>query len=160
MALILWVALIVLLVANPMVKISPIEKNDYVQWLPLWDDNNLGHSNPAVTKETWNRLTTSIYPVHGLTAYLDDKMVGFVHYILHPVTGHIDPVCYMQDVYVAPEHRRKGIARALVNELSKIGKAENWARIYWLAEESNEAAQRLYKDMGVKLDFSLHVLPL
>lgn len=143
-----------------MTDIRPLEQDDYDQWLPLWDGNNQGQSNADVTAETWNRLINPVYPVHGLGAFNDGEMTGLLHYILHPVTGHIDPVCYMQDVYVDEKFRQRGIARKLVTELSHIGKMENWARIYWLAEEDNIAAQNLYKNIGVKLNFSLHVLPL
>ena len=49
---------------------------------------------------------------------------------------------------------------ALVEKLIAHGKGERWARIYWLAEQKNPEAQALYNKLGVKLDFSLHVLPL
>ena len=41
----------------------------------------------------------------------------------------------MQDLYVAEDHRRQGLARRLVWELDEIGKKEQWARIYWFAEQ-------------------------
>lgn len=140
--------------------ISPLEAGDYDQWLALWNGNNQGHSNQAVTAETWNRLINPVYPVHGLAARVDGRMAGLLHYILHPVTGHIQPVCYMQDVFIDPAYRRRGLARALIGRLAETGRAERWARIYWLAEQNNQAAQNLYKNIGVKLDFTLHVLPL
>ncbi len=143
-----------------MVSVRAFEDHDFEQWLPLWAGNNQGHIDEAVTAETWNRLLTSIYPVHGFGAFENHEMVGLLHYILHPVTGHIDPVCYMQDVYTDPDHRRKGVARALIEQLTRTGRLEQWARIYWLAEADNEAAQALYKTIGVRLNFSLHVLPL
>jgi ribosomal protein S18 acetylase RimI-like enzyme len=143
-----------------MILIKPLEQKDYEQWLPLWNGNNQGRSDPAVTTQTWGRLMDPDYPVHGLGAHYQGTVAGLLHYILHPVTGHIQPVCYMQDVYVDPSCRRKGIARALVRELEKTAKSEKWARIYWLAEIDNQAAQNLYKNIGFKLGFSLHVLPL
>ena len=143
-----------------MSDIRPLTQDNYEQWLPLWDGNNHGQSNATVTAETWRRLMDPQNPVHGLGAHYDGRLAGLLHFILHPVTGHIEPVCYMQDVYVNPAFRRKGIARALVTSLSDIGKHEKWARIYWLAELDNEAAQNLYKYIGFRLGFSLHVLPL
>ncbi len=140
--------------------ISPLGANDFEQWLPLWNGNNQGHLNEAVTAETWRRLIDPAFPVHGFGARCGGAMAGLLHYIVHPVTGHINPVCYMQDVYVDPAHRRKGIARALVMRLAEAGKTQGWPRIYWLAEQNNAAAQSLYKDIGVKLNFSMHVLPL
>lgn len=87
-------------------------------------------------------------------------MAGLVHYILHPVTGHIAPVCYMQDLFVDQRFRQRGIGRALVERLAQEGRRQKWARLYWLAESANEQAQALYRDLGLKLDFTFHVLPL
>ncbi len=141
-------------------EIRPLEQNDFPAWLPFWDDNNLGVRNEEVTTETWSRLIDPDYPVHGLCALKDGTLAGFVHYVIHPTTGSIAPICYMQDVYTDPALRRQGIAKALIEELAKIGRQEKWGRIYWLAETGNEAAQTLYKNIGVKLDFTLHVMPL
>ena len=139
-------------------NIRPLEMSDFPQWLPLWDGNNMDQRDEAVTSETWSRLTDPASTVHGLCAMDGETMVGLVHYITHPTTGNIAPVCYMQDVYVNPDLRRKGIARQLVIKLLELAKAEKYARVYWLAEENNEAAQALYKDIGVKIPFSLHVM--
>ena len=146
--------------AQAPIKIRPFEFNDFPQWLPLWNENNLGHINEPVTTSTWGRLMDEQSSVKGLAAMEGDVMAGFLHYILHPVTGHIEPACYMQDVYVSPAFRQKGIGLKLVRELADIGKKQKWARLYWLAEAQNEAAQALYKKIGVKLNFTLHVLPL
>lgn len=142
------------------ITIGDIHKNDYEQWLTLWDANNNGKSDETVTAETWNRLTNPVFPVHGLVARKNEQLTGLVHYILHPVTGHIMPACYMQDVFVDPAFRKQGIARQLVEHLTDLGKREKWARLYWLAETNNIAAQNLYKNLGVKLDFTFHVMPL
>lgn len=143
------------------VKIRAIENRDFPDWLPLWDGNNLGTRDEAVTSETWSRLIDPDFPVHGLVAEDGGKLVGLVHYVVHPTTGSLKNVCYMQDVYVDPPARQKGVARKLLKELAAIGqRREKWARIYWMAEAENEAAQKLYKTIGVKLDFTLHMMAL
>ncbi len=142
------------------INIRPLESNDFPAWLPLWDGNNMGHRNEGVTTETWSRITDPDHAVNGLGAFEKSDMVGLVHYILHNTTGYIEPVCYMQDVFVPPEHRKKGIAKKMVKNIEMLAKKNNWARIYWLAENKNEAAQALYKNIGLKLDFALHVIPL
>ena len=143
-----------------MTQIRPLQPNDFPDWLPLWDGNNLGQRDEKVTTQTWTRLMDENQPVHGLCAVKGDKLVGLVHYILHPTTGSIEPVCYMQDVYTDPTHRSQGIGRKLVKAVAARGKQEKWARIYWMAESSNKAAQGLYKRLGSKLDFTLHILPI
>ncbi|MCB1557119.1 MAG: GNAT family N-acetyltransferase [Alphaproteobacteria bacterium] len=140
--------------------IQPLTATDYDQWRPLWEENNEGLCASDVTRETWRRLIDPDSPVHGLALHANAQIAGILHYVLHPTTGQIAPVCYMQDVFIRPDHRRKGYARALIAELAHIGKQKGWARIYWLADSRNEAAQTLYKTLGIRLDFSLHVLPL
>ncbi|MBL4805097.1 MAG: GNAT family N-acetyltransferase [Alphaproteobacteria bacterium] len=140
-------------------KIRPPDNRDFPDWLPLWDGNNLGHRDEKVTSETWTRLTDPDFPVYGLVAEKNSALVGLLHYVVHPTTGNIKPVCYMQDVYVTPDHRREGIARKLIQHLvDQANSHKKWTRIYWLAESNNEAAQTLYKTLGSKMDFTLHML--
>lgn len=143
-----------------MIKIRNLEHRDFPDWLALWDGNNLGLRDEAVTSQTWTRLVDPASPVCGLAAEKDGALVGLVHYILHPTTGALRDVCYMQDVYVVPEARRQGIARKLITHLAALGKQERWARIYWLSERTNKSAQALYKSLGTRLDFTLHMMAL
>lgn len=143
-----------------MVKIRSLQKSDYPQWLPLWTANNIGQIDDAITAQTWARICDESAAVYGLGAFDGDVLHGLLHYILHPVTGALNHACYMQDVFVNEPHRGQGLAKRLIWELADIGKREQWARLYWLAEASNEAAQNLYKTLGVRLDFTLHVMPL
>jgi len=140
-------------------KIRNVQAEDFPAWLTLWNANNLGQKNEAVTTQTWTRLNDETSPVHALVVEDKGALVGLLQYVLHPTTGSIEDICYMQDVFVVPDHRGKGIARKMIRELERIGNAEKWARIYWLAEASNDAAQALYKSLGQRLDFTLHILP-
>ncbi len=138
------------------IHIRPLSSTDYDAWLPLWNANNLGHENLAVTARTWARLMDASEAVFGLAAEKDGQMAGLLHYILHPTTGALEPACYMQDVFVADEYRRQGIAGKLVDALMDEGAKRGWARVYWLAEGKNEAAKALYKSLGVRLDFDIY----
>ncbi len=141
--------------------IRPVDFNDFPQWLPLWDGNNLGQRDEEVTAQTWQRLCDpENKQVNGLCAEMGGQILGIVHYILHPTTGHVNQVCYMQDVYVAPAHRRKGIGRRLVDEVTKIGAREKWGRMYWLTQDGNKEARAMYENFGIKLDFTFYVLPI
>ncbi len=143
------------------VVIRTLKFEDFPKWLPLWDGNNLGQRNDAVTAETWARLIDpDNTQVNGLCAEMNGEIMGIVHYILHPTTGNINPVCYMQDVFVSPDHRRKGIGKRLVERVTEIGKEEKWARLYWLTHEGNKEAKAMYENFGIKLDFAFYVLPI
>lgn len=142
------------------VRIAAITPADYAGWLALWQANNNDQAHPLVTETTWGRLCDPASPVNGLLAHSDDGVAGLVHYILHPVTGHINDAAYMQDLFVAPAFREQGIARELLTALAALGRVQGWARLYWLAEADNAAAQALYRHIGLRLDFTFHILPL
>jgi ribosomal protein S18 acetylase RimI-like enzyme len=142
------------------VIIRSFEKSDYKQWLPLWTQNCQGKIDQAITNNTWQRICDpDDTALNGFGAFEGHKLVGIMHFIIHPITGSLKPACYMQDLYIAEDQRRKGYARALVNRLGLEKKEQGWERLYWLAEGNNEAAQSLYKSLGLKLDFTFHVLP-
>lgn len=141
--------------------VRPLIFEDFPKWLPLWDGNNLGQRDEDVTAHTWSRLVdVNNTQVNGLCAEQNGELLGIVHYILHHTTGAIKPVCYMQDVFVAPEHRRKGIGKRLVLEVTKIGGQERWARMYWITQENNMEAKAMYANFGIKLNFAFYVLPI
>lgn len=150
--------------ADPYILTPPViaapAPADYDGWLALWNGNNGGPVDARVTAQTWARLVDPASPVNGLLIREGDALCGLVHYILHPVTGHLMPACYMQDLYIDPAFRKRGLGRALVEHLALLGRDTGWARLYWLAEASNPAAQALYAHLGVRLDFTFHVMPL
>lgn len=141
-------------------SIRPLKHSDYDQWLPLWRENCLHQISDRVTTETWRRLTNPKEQIHGLGVFGEDEnLLGFLHYVLHDTTGFIEPACYMQDLFISQLARRKGYAKRLVWELNTLGQDQNWARIYWFAQNSDAAVQNLYKNLGIPMDFTLFMLP-
>lgn len=55
---------------------------------------------------------------------------------------------WIQSVYVAPEHRRQGIAKAMIVEVQKRADAAGVAGLRLYVEKANQAAQALYASLG------------
>ena len=143
-----------------MLKINHITAQDYDQWYPLWQQNTEFKVTADVTAHTWDILMREDEKIYGLAAREGSQIVGFLHYIVHPTAGNVKPLCFMQDIFVDPAMRGKGIAKKLLMALSDEGRKQGWARIQWLSEDTNTAAQGLYKNFGFRLNFSFHGLPL
>ena len=87
-------------------------------------------------------------PHHHIAAALDDgRVVGFasaVHY-LHPDKP---PELWINEVGVAPSHRRRGVGRALIDCLFAHGRRLGCAEAWVLTETDNAAARSLYRAAG------------
>lgn len=51
----------------------------------------------------------------------------------------------LDDLFVAPGARGKGLARALIAELAGIGGTRGWSHLRWLVPRDNLRAKRLYE---------------
>ena len=132
-----------------------VTRQDYDQWLPLWDGYNAfyGRSDatalsPEITQMTWARFFDAYEPVHGLVAESCGQLLGLTHYLFHRSTTAIAPVCYLQDLFTDQTARGKGIGRALINEVYEQAKKAGSPRVYWQTYQTNRTAQQLYNKLA------------
>jgi ribosomal protein S18 acetylase RimI-like enzyme len=87
-------------------------------------------------------------PRHHIAVAIEDSLVvGFasgVHY-LHPDK---QPELWINEVAVAPAHRRRGLGKAVLKALFEIGRAHRCAVAWVLTDRSNAAAMALYSSVG------------
>jgi GNAT superfamily N-acetyltransferase len=58
------------------------------------------------------------------------------------------PGIYLEDLYVKPEFRGRGIGRALLAHLARLAKERGCGRLEWAVLDWNEPAIKLYKSIG------------
>lgn len=58
------------------------------------------------------------------------------------------PGIYLEDLYVKPEFRGRGIGRALLAYLAKLAEERGCGRLEWSVLDWNEPAIRLYESIG------------
>jgi len=55
---------------------------------------------------------------------------------------------YLEDLYVKPEYRNKGIGKIILSFLGKVAKDNNYGRVEWWCLDWNKSSIEFYKKMG------------
>lgn len=77
--------------------------------------------------------------------------VGFAVWFLNFSTFSGRPGIYLEDLFVRPAHRGKGIGKALLAYLAKACVANGWSRLQWSVLDWNTPSIEFYKSLGAVL---------
>lgn len=137
--------------------IRPLKASDEAEWRRLWTGYLEYYETKlpeAVYVSTFKRLLgDDPQDFHGLIAILDGKPVGLTHYVFHRHGWKVENVCYLQDLYSDPTVRGKGIGRKLIEAVYAAADAEGAPAVYWLTQDFNTTARRLYDRIGTLTPF-------
>jgi len=144
-----------------MIAVAPLEPEDQAEWEILARGYKAFYRTEhpdARYQETW-RLLMDGATLHGLGARADGRLVGIAHYLFHAQIWS-DDACYLQDLFVDPSARGKGVAAALIDRVAEAAKAAGAAKFYWLTKRDNVRARALYDRVAtlsafVRYDYSL-----
>jgi GNAT superfamily N-acetyltransferase len=86
--------------------------------------------------------------IEALIATSDGEPAGFALYFHNYSTFLARRGLYLEDVYVKPVFRRRGIGRALLVKLAQIALARGCGRFEWSVLDWNEPAIHFYEGLG------------
>jgi GNAT superfamily N-acetyltransferase len=90
--------------------------------------------------------------VEVLLALWSGETVGFALFFENYSTFLGKPGLYLEDLFVQPDQRSKGIGTALMMRLIEIAKERNYGRVEWTVLDWNEPAIKFYTEkIGAKL---------
>lgn len=81
-------------------------------------------------------------------AEVNGEVVAFALFFTNFSTFLAKPGLYLEDLYVKPEHRGRGLGRALLEHLGALAVERDYGRFEWSVLDWNEHAIRFYKGMG------------
>ncbi|EDZ98716.1 GCN5-related N-acetyltransferase [Burkholderia sp. H160] len=129
--------------------------SDREDWYRLWAGYTAFYEAtvpPQITARTWQRILEPESTMLGRVAECGGRVVAFSISILHEGTWVVEPICYLEDLFVDPGWRGQGIGRKLIEDLMVLGKARGWSRLYWHTRQDNPA-RRLYDTFAEADDF-------
>jgi GNAT superfamily N-acetyltransferase len=81
----------------------------------------------------------------------EGEVVAFAFYFFNYSTWQGRPGLYLEDLFVRPSHRGKGIGKALLVHLAGIALRENCGRFVWQVLDWNEPALQFYESLGARV---------
>jgi len=145
------------------VTIRAIEEKDKGQWLNLWAGYLEFYKSTISTEQTeltWKRLINNELKMFGFVAENEDGVIGFTHCLFRPSTWTETDYCYLEDLFVDPLIRGKGVGRALIDKVVELAREKKSKRVYWTTQEFNKTARVLYDSITPVSEYVQYRLPI
>jgi len=109
----------------------------------------------------WGWIHDHAHEVDCLVAE-DDRgaLVGLTHFrpFARPLSASVGG--FLDDLFVDPEARGSGAARALIEAVAEEGRARGWSVIRWITAEDNARARALYDKVAVATPWKTYDIKL
>ncbi len=103
---------------------------------------------------TEERLAENLFGSHRyaetLLAEDGDVPVGFALFFHNFSTFLGQPGIYLEDLFVVPEHRDRGVGRALLKQLARLAVERGCGRLEWSVLDWNREAIGFYERLGAQ----------
>lgn len=144
-------------------SVRALREEDRPEWSEMWKDY-LAFYKTSVPDEvydvTFSRLLgDDPQDFSCFVAEQDGRLVGLTHYLFHRHAWKIENTCYLQDLYARPETRGTGVGRAMIEAVYAAADDNGSPSVYWLTQDFNETARKLYDRIGKLTPFIRYQRP-
>ena len=111
----------------------------------------LTHEVTGTAQDLQEHLFGSRVYAEAIVAEWERKIVGFALFFHNYSTFLTKSGIYLEDVFVIPDYRRRGIGKAMLSYLGKIAVERDAGRLEWSVLDWNESAIAFYQSLGAKV---------
>lgn len=87
----------------------------------------------------------------ALVVQIDRELVGFALFFANYSTFLTQPGLYLEDLFVLPTQRRRGIGKALLARVAALAQERGAGRLEWSVLDWNASAIEFYQSMGAEV---------
>jgi GNAT superfamily N-acetyltransferase len=116
----------------------------------LADYEKLRHEVETTAEQLQRTLFPDAGPpaAHVIIAEDEGRPAGFAVYFFNFSTFLGRPGLYLEDLFVRPEFRGRGLGKALLLHLARLANARGCGRMEWAVLDWNEPAKAFYRSLG------------
>jgi len=89
--------------------------------------------------------------VEALLVEADERVVGFALYFHNYSTFLTKFGLYLEDIFVLPEYRGRGLGKALLSQVAKVACERGCGRLEWSVLDWNASAIGFYQSLGASV---------
>jgi len=86
-----------------------------------------------------------------LVAEEGGECIAYALYFFTYSTFLARPSLYLEDLFVRPDRRSRGLGRALLERLARVAVESGCGRFEWTVLDWNERAQKFYRSLGARI---------
>jgi GNAT superfamily N-acetyltransferase len=116
----------------------------------LADYERLGHEVTATEADLREALFGARPAAEAILGVAGGRPVGFAVFFQNFSTFTGRPGLYLEDLFVLPEWRNRGLGRELLAYLAAVALSRNYTRMEWSVLDWNEPARRVYRRAGAR----------
>jgi GNAT superfamily N-acetyltransferase len=103
-----------------------------------------------VTEEDIRRYLFETRVAEALIAEYEEEAAGFALFFHSFSTFVGKPGIYIEDLFVSPAFRGRGLGKALVKEVARIAVERDCGRLEWSCLDWNEPSIQFYRSLGAR----------
>lgn len=140
------------------IAVQSVQEDHFAQWSTLYRAY-AGYYQATQTADmrtkVFSWLLDDAHPQRGLVASAGDEpeLLGFAHYRTFSRPLAASHGLFLDDLFVAPATRGRGIARLLLDRLASVAADEDATVVRWITRDNNYRARFLYDDVAERTDW-------
>lgn len=132
-------------------RIRPLKSSDRDNWNVLWKgyqdyyEVDLSENEDALFARLMKPNEDGPF---CLICEEDGQMLGLTQFVYHQTTFGSESRCYLHDLYTVPQARGKRVGEELIIAVKKDATGKGVPKIYWMTQDFNRTARKLYDRIG------------
>ena len=117
----------------------------------LAEYERLAHECVATEAQLHATLFGAIPSAEVVLAFAGEEPAGFALWFQSYSTFLAKPGLYLEDLFVYPQHRGRGLGRTLLRHLARVAVERDYGRVEWSVLDWNVDAIGFYRSIGAEL---------
>jgi len=117
----------------------------------LADYERLAHECVATEAQLRATLFGATRSAEVVLAFAGEEPAGFALWFQSYSTFLAKPGLYLEDLFVYPQHRGRGLGRQLLRHLARVAVERDYGRVEWSVLDWNVDAIGFYRSIGAEL---------